>query len=92
MAADPSLQSWVTAVGVAKARTGDNLGTKYPIISQQTVDRGAEGGKRCGDAFGGARGRPVRGPGGHQQVTQTADRRESHDNRQVQGAVGRAAA
>ena len=22
-------------MGVAKARTGDNLGTKYPIISQQ---------------------------------------------------------
>jgi len=32
---DASLQSWVNAVGVAKARTGDNLGTKYPIISQQ---------------------------------------------------------
>ena len=35
LAADPSLKSWVSAVGVAKARTGDNLGTKYPIISQQ---------------------------------------------------------
>ena len=35
MATDASLQSWVNAVGVAKARTGDNLGTKYPIISQQ---------------------------------------------------------
>ena len=22
-------------MGVAKARTGDNLGTKYPVISQQ---------------------------------------------------------
>jgi multiple sugar transport system substrate-binding protein len=33
--ADPTLSSWVSAVGVAKARTGDNLGTKYPIISQQ---------------------------------------------------------
>jgi multiple sugar transport system substrate-binding protein len=32
---DPSLSSWVSAVGVAKARTGDNLGTKYPVISQQ---------------------------------------------------------
>lgn len=32
---DASLQSWVSAVGVARARTGDNLGTKYPIISQQ---------------------------------------------------------
>jgi multiple sugar transport system substrate-binding protein len=35
VATDASLQSWVNAVGVAKARTGDNLGTKYPIISQQ---------------------------------------------------------
>jgi multiple sugar transport system substrate-binding protein len=35
LTADPSLSSWVTAVGVAKARTGDNLGTKYPVISQQ---------------------------------------------------------
>jgi multiple sugar transport system substrate-binding protein len=32
---DSSLSSWVSAVGVAKARTGDNLGTKYPVISQQ---------------------------------------------------------
>jgi multiple sugar transport system substrate-binding protein len=35
VSADSSLSSWVSAVGVAKARTGDNLGTKYPIISQQ---------------------------------------------------------
>jgi multiple sugar transport system substrate-binding protein len=35
VATDASLQSWVNAVGVAKARTGDNLGTKYPVISQQ---------------------------------------------------------
>jgi len=35
VSADGTLQSWVSAVGVAKARTGDNLGTKYPIISQQ---------------------------------------------------------
>jgi multiple sugar transport system substrate-binding protein len=35
VAADPSLSDWVSAVGVAKARTGDNLGTKYPLISQQ---------------------------------------------------------
>jgi multiple sugar transport system substrate-binding protein len=33
--ADPSLQPWVDAVGVAKARTGDGLGTDYPIISEQ---------------------------------------------------------
>ena len=35
LAADPSLKSWVSAVGVAEARTGANLGTKYPINSQQ---------------------------------------------------------
>ena len=35
VSADSSLSSWVSAVGVAKARTGDNLGTKYPVISQQ---------------------------------------------------------
>jgi multiple sugar transport system substrate-binding protein len=35
VSADGSLSSWVSAVGVAKARTGDNLGTKYPVISQQ---------------------------------------------------------
>jgi multiple sugar transport system substrate-binding protein len=33
--ADPTLQPWVDAVGVAKARTGDGLGTDYPIISEQ---------------------------------------------------------
>jgi len=33
--ADSSLSDWISAVGVAKARTGDNLGTKYPLISQQ---------------------------------------------------------
>jgi multiple sugar transport system substrate-binding protein len=35
LASDASLNDWVSAVGVAKARTGDNLGTNYPIISQQ---------------------------------------------------------
>lgn len=32
---DASLEPWVEAVGAAKARTGDNLGTDYPIISEQ---------------------------------------------------------
>jgi multiple sugar transport system substrate-binding protein len=35
VSADGSLSFWVAAVGVAKARTGDNLGVKYPVISQQ---------------------------------------------------------
>ena len=35
VAADPALGVWVTAVHSGKARTGDNLGTNYPKISQQ---------------------------------------------------------
>lgn len=35
LAGDPTIKPWVDAVQVAKARTGDNLGTKYPKISQQ---------------------------------------------------------
>lgn len=35
LAADPTLKPWIDAVQVAKARTGDNLGTKYPKISEQ---------------------------------------------------------
>jgi multiple sugar transport system substrate-binding protein len=34
VAADPELKVWVEAVGAAKGRTGDNLGTKYPKISE----------------------------------------------------------
>jgi multiple sugar transport system substrate-binding protein len=34
VAGNPSLAPWVTAVKAAKGRTSDNLGTKYPIISQ----------------------------------------------------------
>jgi multiple sugar transport system substrate-binding protein len=46
VSADGTLKSWVSAVGVAKARTGDNLGTKYPVISQQlwTAAQKAESG------------------------------------------------
>jgi multiple sugar transport system substrate-binding protein len=32
--AQPDFQTWVDAVNNAKSRTGDNLGTKYPKISQ----------------------------------------------------------
>jgi multiple sugar transport system substrate-binding protein len=35
VAADPALGVWVTAVHSGKARTGSNLGTGYPKISQQ---------------------------------------------------------
>ena len=34
-ATTPALGVWVTAVHAGKARTGDDLGTKYPKISQQ---------------------------------------------------------
>jgi multiple sugar transport system substrate-binding protein len=33
--ADSDLKTWVTAVQSAKGRTSDDLGTKYPKISQQ---------------------------------------------------------
>ena len=35
VAAKPELKVWVDAVGAAKGRTSDDLGTKYPKISQQ---------------------------------------------------------
>jgi multiple sugar transport system substrate-binding protein len=34
-ASNPDLTVWIKAVGAAKGRTSDNLGTKYPKISQQ---------------------------------------------------------
>ncbi|SDM81220.1 sugar ABC transporter substrate-binding protein [Actinacidiphila guanduensis] len=38
VAADPALKVWVQAVHAAKGRTSDNLGTKYPKISEQLWD------------------------------------------------------
>lgn len=35
VAANPNLAVWVQAVRAARGRTSDNLGTKYPLISQQ---------------------------------------------------------
>jgi multiple sugar transport system substrate-binding protein len=35
LAADPSLQFWIDAVGDAKPRTADNLGVSYGVISEQ---------------------------------------------------------
>lgn len=35
VAADPKLEPWVDAVKAAKGRTSDDLGTKYPKISEQ---------------------------------------------------------
>jgi multiple sugar transport system substrate-binding protein len=35
LAEDSTLQPWVDAVSAAQGRTGDNLGTDYPLISEQ---------------------------------------------------------
>ena len=35
LAADPSLEFWIDAVGDAKPRTADNLGISYGVISEQ---------------------------------------------------------
>jgi multiple sugar transport system substrate-binding protein len=35
LAADPTLEFWIGAVGDAKPRTADNLGIKYGVISEQ---------------------------------------------------------
>lgn len=35
LAANKDLSTWVDAVQAARARTGDNLGVKYPVISEQ---------------------------------------------------------
>ena len=35
LAANPALAPWIEAVHQAKGRTSENLGTKYPLISQQ---------------------------------------------------------
>ena len=35
LAANPALAPWIEAVHQAKGRTSDDLGTKYPLISQQ---------------------------------------------------------
>ncbi|MDG4808815.1 extracellular solute-binding protein [Micromonospora sp. WMMD1120] len=53
-AADPKLKVWVEAVRAAKGRTGDNLGTKYPKISESlwtAVQAALSGGKSPGEAL-----------------------------------------
>ncbi|MFG1920048.1 extracellular solute-binding protein [Micromonospora sp. NPDC048898] len=52
--ADPKLKVWVEAVRAAKGRTGDNLGTKYPKISESlwtAVQAALSGGKSPKDAL-----------------------------------------
>ena len=94
VADDPDLQPWVTAVGAAKGRTGDNLGTKYPKISQQlwTAVQKAESGSAT-PAGGAARPRSPRPPR-PSASSAAADRREHADDSRhgYQDAVGRATA
>ncbi|MGW5556987.1 sugar ABC transporter substrate-binding protein [Micromonospora sp. NPDC003944] len=52
--ADPKLKVWVEAVRAAKGRTGDNLGTKYPKISEAlwtAVQSALSGGKSPQEAL-----------------------------------------
>ncbi|MBM0277989.1 sugar ABC transporter substrate-binding protein [Micromonospora tarensis] len=54
---DPKLKVWVEAVRAAKGRTGDNLGTKYPKISEAlwtAVQAALSGGKSPGEALAAA--------------------------------------
>ncbi|MEU0549066.1 extracellular solute-binding protein [Micromonospora sp. NPDC005979] len=51
---NPKLQVWVEAVRAAKGRTGDNLGTKYPKISEplwSAVQAALSGGKSPQEAL-----------------------------------------
>ncbi|MBT2442135.1 extracellular solute-binding protein [Streptomyces sp. ISL-36] len=54
VAADPELGPWVAAVKAAKGRTSDDLGTKYPKISEQlwsSVQSALSGSKSPKDAL-----------------------------------------
>jgi multiple sugar transport system substrate-binding protein len=54
VAANPGLQPWVDAVKAAKGRTSDDLGTKYPKISEQmwkAVQSALSGSKSPKDAL-----------------------------------------
>ncbi|MET9433352.1 extracellular solute-binding protein [Streptomyces sp. NPDC006551] len=57
VAADPELRPWVAAVKAAKGRTGDDLGTTYPKISEQlwsAVQSALSGSKSPKDALSAA--------------------------------------
>ncbi|KUM79161.1 sugar ABC transporter substrate-binding protein [Streptomyces curacoi] len=57
VAADPDLKPWIEAVKAAKGRTSDDLGTKYPKISEQlwkAVQSALSGSKSPKDALGAA--------------------------------------
>ena len=57
VAADPALGVWVTAVNAAKGRTSDNLGSKYPKVSQLlsgAVQAAVSGATQAGPALSAA--------------------------------------
>jgi multiple sugar transport system substrate-binding protein len=64
VAADPALTSWVAAVKSAKGRTSDNLGTKYPKISEpmwNAVQAALSGSKSVQSALADAQGKAAAG-------------------------------
>lgn len=57
LAEDATLEPWIEAVNAAKGRTGDNLGTNYPIISEQlwtAVQASLTGSQSAADALAAA--------------------------------------
>ncbi|MFB2586955.1 sugar ABC transporter substrate-binding protein [Herbiconiux liukaitaii] len=57
LAEDPTLEPWIDAVRAAQGRTGDNLGTDYPIISEQlwtAVQASLTGSQSAADALAAA--------------------------------------
>ena len=65
--ANPELPVWITAVGAAKGRTSDNLGTNYPKISQQmwtAVQNALTGSKSASAAMSAAQAAAAAATGG----------------------------
>ncbi|MBF4572067.1 extracellular solute-binding protein [Herbiconiux sp. VKM Ac-1786] len=57
LAEDATLEPWIDAVGAAQGRTGDNLGTDYPVISEQlwtAVQASLTGSQSAADALAAA--------------------------------------
>ena len=65
--ANPELPVWITAVGAAKGRTSDNLGTNYPKISQQmwtAIQNSLTGSKSAAAAMAAAQAAAAAATGG----------------------------
>ena len=65
--ANPELPVWITAVGAAKGRTSDNLGTNYPKISQQlwtAIQNSLTGSKSASAAMAAAQAAAAAATGG----------------------------